>query len=157
VSFQQITIIGAGLIGGSFGLAVRKAGFGGRIVGCDRKDVLARAVELGVIDAGCENPVEAARGSDLILLATPVGGIIDLIEQAPEFPREALITDTGSTKQAVAERAHFVLGDAAPVRFLPGHPMAGKELGGVEQAASMPPHLFSTMHMRHAPYTDNSE
>jgi prephenate dehydrogenase len=132
--FRQITIIGVGLIGGSFGLAARQAGFRGRIVGCDREDVLARARERHVIDDGFDNPVAAARGSDLVLLATPVGTIIDMLEQAPMFPRDALITDVGSTKEAIAERARAVLGEAAAERFLPGHPMAGKELGGVEQA-----------------------
>jgi prephenate dehydrogenase len=132
--FRQITIIGVGLIGGSFGLAARQAGFRGRIVGCDREDVLARARERQVIDDGFGNPVAAARGSDLVLLATPVGTIIDMLEQAPMFPRDALITDVGSTKEAIVERARAVLGETAAERFLPGHPMAGKELGGVEQA-----------------------
>ncbi len=134
MGFRQITIIGTGLIGGSFGLAVREAGFRGRIVGCDRQEVLDLALERDVIDAGYEEPIVAARGSDLILLATPVGAIIDLVEHAPVFPPHALITDVGSTKQAIADRARAVLGDGAATRFLPGHPMAGKELGGVEQA-----------------------
>jgi prephenate dehydrogenase len=132
--FTQITIIGVGLIGGSFGLAVRKAGFSGRIVGCDRESVLSLARQRGVVDEGCPDPVQATRGSDLILLATPVGSIIDLLEQAPVFPRDALITDAGSTKDAIVERARAVLGEAAAQRFLAGHPMAGKELGGVEHA-----------------------
>jgi prephenate dehydrogenase len=132
--FRQIAIIGVGSIGGSFGLAARQAGFRGRIVGCDRDDVLARAREQHVIDDGLENPVAAASGSDLVMLATPVGTIIDMLEQAPMFPRDALITDVGSTKEAIVERARAVLGEAAAQRFLPGHPMAGKELGGVEQA-----------------------
>lgn len=132
--FHQITIIGVGLIGGSFALAARQAGFSGRIVGCDRDAVLEVARRRGVVDAGSSDPVVAARDSDLILLATPVGAIIDLLEQAPVFPREALITDVGSTKQAIVERARAVLGEAAAQRFLAGHPMAGKEVGGVEHA-----------------------
>jgi prephenate dehydrogenase len=134
MSFQQITIVGVGLIGGSFGLAARQAGFRGRITGCDRPEVLARACRCGAIDSGEPELAAAVRGSDLILLATPVGTIIDLLEQAPIFPQDALITDVGSTKQAIVERARAVLGAAAPQRFLPGHPMAGKELSGVEQA-----------------------
>ncbi len=132
--FRQVTIIGVGLIGGSFGLALRQSGFGGHIVGCDREDVLDRARERGAIDLGTDDPVNASRGSDLILLATPVGAIIDLLEHAQLFPPHALITDVGSTKVAITERARMILGDEAPRRFLPGHPMAGKELGGVEQA-----------------------
>lgn len=131
---NQITIVGVGLIGGSFALAARRAGFRGRIVGCDRPAELALARAGGIIDDGTEDIVAATRGSDVILLATPVGAIIDLLEQAPVFPPEALITDVGSTKEAIVERARAVLGDAAPVRFLPGHPMAGRERSGVGQA-----------------------
>ena len=132
--WRQITIIGVGLIGGSFGLAVRRAGFGGRIVGCDRPAVLEAARARGVIDEGIESVAAAVQGSDLILLSTPVGSIIDLLEQAPLFPADALITDVGSTKEAIVDRARQVLGAAAATRFLPGHPMAGKERGGIEQA-----------------------
>lgn len=131
---NQITIVGVGLIGGSFALAARRAGYSGRIVGCDRASELARALKRGIIDDGTEDVVEAARSSDVILLATPVGAIIDLLEQAPLFPAEALITDVGSTKQAVVERARAVLGDAAKTRFLAGHPMAGKERSGIDEA-----------------------
>jgi prephenate dehydrogenase len=134
MAFQQITIVGVGLIGGSFGLAARKAGFQGRIVGCDRPEVLARARQSLAIDCGEPDVAAASRGSDLIFLATPVGSIIDVLEQAPIFPRDALITDAGSTKQAVVERARAVLGAGAVQRFLPGHPMAGKELSGIGHA-----------------------
>ena len=76
--FKQITIIGTGLIGGSLALALKAAGYGGKIIGCDRKSVLDRARAMRAIDMGSEDPVEAVTGSDLIILATPVGGIIDL-------------------------------------------------------------------------------
>ena len=134
MAFRQITIVGVGLIGGSFGLAARKAGFQGTLVGCDRREVLVRAQQRQAIESGYEDAAKAVRGSDLIVLATPVGAILDLLEQAPIFPPDALITDVGSTKAMIAERARAVLGNAAPQRFLPGHPMAGKELGGIEQA-----------------------
>ena len=133
--FKQITIIGTGLIGGSFALAIKATGFAGKIVGCDRQGVLDRAKAMRAIDLGTEDPVEAIQGSDLIVLATPVGGIIDLIERVgPLAPREALITDVGSTKKEIVERARSVFGDRAPLRFLGGHPMAGKEHGGLENA-----------------------
>ena len=134
-SIRQITIIGTGLIGGSFALAIRKTGFKGRVIGCDREPVLAQARERGAIDAGVADPAEAARGSEVILLATPVGSIIDLIERVgPIAPPESLLTDVGSTKTEVASRARAVFGQQAGQRFLPGHPMAGKEQGGIERA-----------------------
>jgi prephenate dehydrogenase len=131
---NRITIIGTGLIGGSFGLAVKQAGFRGRVVGCDRPGVLQEALRLGAIDEAIEDPAAAVRGSDLILLGTPVGAIIDLIEMAPIFPSEALITDVGSTKFAIMARAKAVLGSNAAERFLAGHPMAGKEHSGIAEA-----------------------
>jgi prephenate dehydrogenase len=135
MAFKQITIIGTGLIGGSFGMAITAAGMGGRVVGCDRPTVLERALKIGAIDTGIENPVEAIKGSDLIFLATPVGAIIDLIEKiGPLVPPEALITDSGSTKKEVLGRARTVFGNQVGERFLGGHPMAGKEHGSIEYA-----------------------
>ena len=135
MAFKQITIIGTGLIGGSFALALKAAGFGGKIIGCDRRAVVDRARSMRAIDAGTEDPVEAVAGSDLIVLATPVGGIIDLIERVgPIAPPDALITDVGSTKKEILERARSVFGDQAPQRFIGGHPMAGKEHSGLENA-----------------------
>ncbi len=135
--FKQITIIGTGLIGGSFGLALRAAGYAGRIVGCDRGAVLDRAKGMRAISTGNEDAAEAVQGSDLIVLSTPVGAIIDLIERiGPLVSRDALITDTGSTKKEVLDRARAVFGDKAPKRFLGGHPMAGKEHSGLENAES---------------------
>ena len=131
----QITIIGTGLIGGSFALAIKKHGFAGRIVGCDREPVLARAKAAGVIDEGVVDPVRATRGSQAVLLATPVGGILDLIERiGPTLGEGTLLTDVGSTKGEIAARAQTVFGSNAATRFLPGHPMAGKERSGIEQA-----------------------
>lgn len=132
---RQITIIGTGLIGGSFGLAIRKHGFRGRIVGCDRAPILERARKAGIIDEGISHPVEAARGSQVVLLATPVLGIIDLINRlAPVLPPKTLLTDVGSTKSQVVAQAEAVFGKNAATRFLGGHPMAGKEQSGVEFA-----------------------
>jgi prephenate dehydrogenase len=135
MSIRQITIIGTGLIGGSFGLALKKHRFTGRIIGCDRAPVLERARTKGVIDDGHTNPVDAVRGSQIIVLATPVSGIIDLIERlGPALPPKTLLTDVGSTKAQVLERAQTVFHRHAGVRFLAGHPMAGKEQSGVEFA-----------------------
>jgi len=134
---QQITIIGTGLVGGSFALALKKRGFAGRIVGCDRADVLARAGAMGALDTAEEDPVRAVKGSEVVLLAAPVGAIIDLIERVgPLMHETALLADAGSTKGDIVARAQQVFGDASIRRFLPGHPMAGKEVSGVESADS---------------------
>jgi prephenate dehydrogenase len=132
---RQITIIGTGLIGGSLALALRKNKFAGRIVGCDREGTLERARMRGAIDDGYVDPGAAVRGSQLIVLATPVLAIVDLIERVgPVLPANALLTDVGSTKAIVAERAVKVFGKSAGKRFLAGHPMAGKESCGVDYA-----------------------
>src|ERR1700735_84779 len=135
MAIRQITIIGTGLIGGSLGLALRKKKFAGRIVGCDRQGMLEKARMRGAIDDGSANPGDAGRGSQLVVLATPVLAIVDLIERiGPALPAKALLTDVGSTKAAVVERATKVFGKSAGKRFLAGHPMAGRELSGVDYA-----------------------
>jgi prephenate dehydrogenase len=132
---RQITIIGTGLVGGSFALALRKHGFAGRIVGCDREPVLEQAKLRGVIDSGVVSPAEAVQGSQLVMLATPVLAIIDLIDRlGSALPETTLLTDVGSTKAVVADRALNVFGKDAARRFLGGHPMAGKEHSGIEYA-----------------------
>jgi prephenate dehydrogenase len=132
---RQITIIGTGLIGGSFGLALKKRGFQGRIVGCDRTPVLKRARDLGAIDDAHADPAAAVRGSQVVLLAVPVGAIIELIGRlGPSLPPKTLLTDVGSTKAEVLARAAVTFGKHAGRRFLAGHPMAGKEQPGVEAA-----------------------
>ncbi|HKV82270.1 MAG TPA: prephenate dehydrogenase/arogenate dehydrogenase family protein [Candidatus Sulfotelmatobacter sp.] len=132
---RQITIIGTGLIGGSLALALRKKKFAGMIIGCDREGTLERARMRGAIDDGVVNPGDAVRGSQVVVLATPVLAICDLIERVgPVLPAKALLTDVGSTKAAVVERAVSVFGKNAGKRFLAGHPMAGKEMSGVDYA-----------------------
>jgi prephenate dehydrogenase len=135
VSIRQITIVGTGLIGGSLALSLRKSGFRGKIIGSDRRDVLARAKQIGVIDEGMTDPVQACERSDVVVLATPVGGIITLIDKlAPHLSAGTLLTDVGSTKAQITESAQAVFGKNANRRFLAGHPMAGKENGGIEFA-----------------------
>jgi prephenate dehydrogenase len=132
---RQITIVGTGLIGGSFGLALKKRGFAGRVVGCDRAPVLERARNKGAIDEGHTRPADAVRGSQVILLATPVGAIFEMIAHlGPALTQKALLTDVGSTKSDVLTRAKKVFGKDTGRRFLAGHPMAGKEQAGVEFA-----------------------
>jgi len=134
-SIRQITIIGTGLIGGSLGLALRKNGFRGRIIGCDRPKILTRAKRAEAIHAGAMDPVEACKGSDVVVLATPVGAIIELIERlAAALSSETLVTDVGSTKAQVVSRAQKSFGSETAQQFLAGHPMAGKENSGIEFA-----------------------
>jgi prephenate dehydrogenase len=132
---RQITIVGTGLIGGSFALALRRRRFAGRIIGCDRESALKKAKMCGAIDKGFAEPADAVRGSQLVVLATPVLAIIDLIGRlGPSLPSTTLLTDVGSTKTAVVQQAVKVFGESTPKRFLGGHPMAGKELCGVDYA-----------------------
>jgi prephenate dehydrogenase len=138
MAFKQVTIIGTGLIGGSLGLALKKRRLAGRIVGCDRAPALKRARECGAIESGAVNPADAVRGSDLVVLATPVLPILDLINLigrlGPVMLSKTLVTDVGSTKLQIVERAAKSFGRNAGQRFLAGHPMAGKEHAGVEFA-----------------------
>jgi len=132
---RQFTIVGTGLIGGSFALALKRYGFRGHIIGCDRAPVLERAVKAGVVDAGQTHPYEAIRGSQVVVLATPVLGIIDLIDRlGPRLSSKTLLTDVGSTKVEIMGRAKTVFGKNAAACFLGGHPMAGKEQSGLEFA-----------------------
>ena len=140
MSIRQITVIGTGLIGGSLGLALRKRSFDGAIIGCDKPEVLEAAIARGAIDRGATEVKEAARGSDVVVFATPVRVIFSLLEKlAPALAPETLITDTASTKVDLAEYMRLLFGAAAGERVLPGHPMAGKEYCGIENAD---PHLF---------------
>jgi len=132
---RQMTIIGTGLIGGSLALALKKRKFKGKIVGCDRAPIIERAAKAGVVDIPQTNPREAIRGSQVVVLASPVLGIMDLIDRiGPTLPPEGLLTDVGSTKAQILSRARTVFGDDATSRFLGGHPMAGKEQSGLEFA-----------------------
>ena len=132
-SFQHISIVGLGLMGGSWGLALKQRGYPGCRVGCDRPEVLNRALAAGAVDEGSADLPTAVRDADVIILATPVGVILDLLPQlkAAVLPR-ALVTDVGSTKRLICQRAREVLGEE-PL-FLGGHPLAGKERSGLENA-----------------------
>jgi prephenate dehydrogenase len=132
-TFRRVAIIGLGLVGGSWGLALKKAGFTGRRVGCDRQEIVDRAIGREVVDEGNPDAAEAVRGADLVILATPVGTILDLLPGLKKAcASTALVTDVGSTKRLICQRAQEVFGEA-PL-FLGGHPLAGKERSGVENA-----------------------
>jgi prephenate dehydrogenase len=140
MQISKITIVGCGLIGGSLGSALRTAGFRGRITGSDAPEVLEKAVRLGAIDVASPGIESAVQDADVIVLATPISWILALLPVVVEHaPAHALITDTGSTKVEIAAQAKRVFGAAAHRRFLPGHPISGKERSGIEQAD---PYLF---------------
>jgi prephenate dehydrogenase len=132
---ERVFIIGTGLIGASTGLALRGAGFAGRIDGWDTSSLeMAAAVQMGAIDgraANRESALELARLADVIVLAVPVLAIKDWMQQlAPVLRPGQLVTDVGSTKVEIVELAERLFGEAEKACFLPGHPMAGKESGG---------------------------
>ncbi len=128
---QTVAIIGVGLIGGSFGLALRKAGFGGEIVGVSSPGAIAEAVACRAIDRAASLE-EAAGCADLIYLAQPIGRILDTLRRLDALVRrEALVTDAGSTKHTIVSEAQRRL---RRCQFLGGHPLAGKETRGVAAA-----------------------
>lgn len=128
---DTVAIFGVGLIGGSFALAIRKAGFQGRIIGVSSDDTIRAALALHVIDEALP-AAEAAAQADLLYLAQPIHRIIASLAELEVLAKPgALITDAGSTKQAIVDRASQVISRA---QFLGGHPMAGRERRGVEAA-----------------------
>jgi prephenate dehydrogenase len=130
-SWKTVTIAGVGLIGGSFALALRKAGYGGKIIGVSSPPAIEAALARGVIDLAL--PLEqAATQSDVIYLAQPIERIIETLETIDPYVRPGtLITDAGSTKTQIVEQAQESVRRG---RFVGGHPMAGKELRGVAAA-----------------------
>ena len=132
---ERIFIIGTGLIGASTGLALRSAGFAGRIDGWDTSQLeMGAAVQMGAIDGRASNredALELARLADAIVLAVPVLAIQDWMQQlAPVLRSGQLVTDVGSTKVEIVELAEKLFSGEGTASFLPGHPMAGKESGG---------------------------
>ena len=129
---ESVAIVGTGLIGTSIGLALRRAGFDGELVGVDAKaDEAATAVSMGACDR--VGSFDDVRQCDVVVLAIPVLAIMDWMERlAPLMMSHQLITDVGSTKLQIQGMAESLRGKAFLARMLPGHPMAGKELGGAE-------------------------
>ena len=132
---ERVFIIGTGLIGASTGLALRAAGFAGRIDGWDASSLeLAAAVQMGAIDGKASNredALEMARLAEVVVLAVPVLAIKDWMQRlAPVLRAGQLVTDVGSTKVEIVDLAARLFADAERASFLPGHPMAGKESGG---------------------------
>ncbi len=134
LNLNQVTIVGCGLLGGSFALALRRAGFAGRITACGG----SRSVKL-VVEREIVNAIETSFDdgtvcdSELIFLAAPIGGIIDFLKTHPhQIKPGAIVTDAGSTKTEICRIAQAAL--PCEITFIGGHPMAGSEHTGVEYA-----------------------
>lgn len=136
-----LALIGVGLIGGSFARAARRAGAVQRVVGYDNDPAaLAAALRLGAVTDAAKSLPAAVQGADLVVLAVPVGAMAETMRAiAPALGDDAIVTDVGSTKAGVVAAARTELGDRF-ARFVPGHPIAGRERAGVE---SSDPELFT--------------
>jgi len=136
MNFKQVAIIGVGLIGGSFALSLRKAGFKGRITGTGRnKENLVRAKDLGIIDEYFNSPADGIKDADLTLLSTPIGRFPQIAESIKaHLKKGSIVTDVGSVKAEVIKTLEPLMPEG--VSFVGGHPIAGKECSGVNAASS---------------------
>ncbi|HMU63876.1 MAG TPA: prephenate dehydrogenase/arogenate dehydrogenase family protein [Nitrosomonas sp.] len=152
---QKLVIIGVGLIGGSFALALRNAGLVKQIVGLGRsQENMLRARELGIIDEIAITPAAALAEADFVMLSTPVGQIQRVMAQIePYLDKQTIVSDVGSTKQNVIEAAQQQLTNHL-AHFIPAHPIAGTEFRGAEAAD---PLLFKQKHLIITPLKENNE
>jgi len=134
---NRLALIGVGLIGGSLARALRDAGHVREVIGYGRGLAnLQRAVELGVADRIETSLSAAVRDADMVVLATPVGSMADILDAiAPYLAKDAVVTDVGSVKGTIATAARAALGEKL-TDFVPGHPIAGTERTGVEASFS---------------------
>ncbi|OGA59741.1 MAG: prephenate dehydrogenase [Betaproteobacteria bacterium RIFCSPLOWO2_12_FULL_67_28] len=135
--FERVAVIGVGLIGGSFALALKAAGLARRVVGAGRSQAnLDLALERGVIDAVASSAAHAAQDAELVLVATPVAQYPQVFGAiGPVLGAQAVVTDAGSTKQDVIAAARAGLG-ARLAQFVPAHPVAGAEHSGAAAATA---------------------
>ncbi len=151
---ERLAVVGTGLIGGSFALALKQAGQVGSVVGAGRSDGnLQTAKVRGILDHIAASAAEAVTGADFVLLAVPVGqmeGVMQAI--APALAPDVVISDVGSTKQDVVAMARTCLADSLG-RFVPGHPIAGAETSGAEAARA---DLFSGTNVVLTPLPDTN-
>ena len=133
--FNQLGLIGCGLMGGSFALALKRAGLVKRVVGYSKSpSTTERAKKLGVIDVAAESALLAVSGSDIVLIAIPVSAIEATFKAIRHLVEPGvLFMDVGSTKRDVVDAARRVLKERVPC-FVPAHPIAGKEVAGVAHA-----------------------
>ncbi|MDO9074922.1 MAG: prephenate dehydrogenase/arogenate dehydrogenase family protein [Rubrivivax sp.] len=133
--FQQLGVIGCGLMGGSFALALKRAGLVKRVIGYSKSpSTTERAKKLGVIDVAAESALLAVSGSDIVLLAVPVAATETTFKAIRHLVEPGvLFMDVGSTKRDVVDAARRVLRERIP-SFVPAHPIAGKEVSGIGNA-----------------------
>ncbi len=133
--FNQLGVIGCGLMGGSFALALKRAGLVKRVVGYSKSpSTTERAKTLGIIDVAAESALLAVSGSDIVLIAVPVAATEATFRAIRHLMEPGvLFMDVGSTKRDVVDAARRVLRDKLP-SFVPAHPIAGKEVSGIQNA-----------------------
>ena len=154
-ALNKLVIIGVGLIGGSFALALRNAGLVKHIVGVGRSlQNMQCAVERGIIDEIATDMASALHNTDLVFLAMPVGQTADTMAQiAPHLHANTIITDAGSTKQDVIAAARHHLPLQNRHHFVPGHPIAGTEQSGAQAAQA---DLYHNKHVILTPSPETS-
>jgi prephenate dehydrogenase len=133
--FEQLGLIGCGLMGGSFALALKRAGLVKRVVGYSKSpSTTQKALQMGVIDVEAPSALLAVSGADIVLLAVPVSAMEATFKAIRHLVKdEMLLMDVGSTKRDVIDSARRVLREQVGT-FVPCHPIAGKEVSGVEHA-----------------------
>jgi len=133
--FTQLGVIGCGLMGGSFALALKRASLVKRVVGYSKSpSTTERALRMGVIDVAAESALQAVAGSDVVLLAVPVAATETTLKAIRHLVEpEVLVMDVGSTKRDVVDAARRALRERIG-SFVPAHPIAGKERHGIDQA-----------------------
>ncbi len=132
---NHLALIGCGLMGGSFAMALKRANVVNRIVGYSKSPLTTeRACKMGIIDQAAESALLAVSGADVVLLAVPVAATEQTLKNIhPLIEPHMLVMDVGSTKRDVVDVARRVLKDKVP-SFVPAHPIAGKELSGIQHA-----------------------
>jgi len=153
--FERVAILGVGLIGGSFALALKEARVCTHAVGAGRNSAnLKLALERGIIDSIAADAVAAAHGADLVLLAAPLAQFAKLFRDiAPVLGPKAIVTDAGSTKRDVVAAARAALGRKVG-QFVPAHPIAGGEKSGAGAASAG---LFRSKRVILTPLPENSD
>jgi len=132
--FENVALFGVGLIGGSLALDAKRKGLFGHVTACSRRaETLDAALQKGIADKTTLDPIECAKGADLVVLAAPVSSMEPIAKAiAPALERNTIVTDVGSVKGQIVEKIERAI--PYPSRFVPGHPVAGRERFGTEAA-----------------------